>query len=305
MLYNYIMNERIVFTDAASSLTEYDAQNLGIGIIPFRITFGSKEFTDFDISSSEFYSMVNSKEPPKTSAPNPGDFIKRYKLLYEKGVREIASVHLGSVNSRTYESAFSASESEELKQKYPDLKIIAIDSNAVSLALLHKVEIAQKMLIDGFSLKDIKIKIEDKNLNKNIVLFGAGGRYSFNNLRKSGRVIGVVDKIKARAASIMGLIPIIRMNLEGGVELYKKDRGEKKCRGIIFDDFMEEIKTRGQPKEISIAYTKNEKNGQEVEEKIIKAVNPEKVKINKSRETGTGLGCHFGGGATIIAGFWE
>ncbi len=248
--------------------------------------------------------MVDSENPPKTAAPNPSDFIESYRLLYQKGVKKIASIHLGSVNSSTYQSAVTASNSEELKTDCPDLIVIPIDSSAISLAMLHKIKIAQKMITDGFSLQDIETKIIDKKLNNDIVLLGAGGRYSFDHLIKSGRVTGGIDKLKARVASTLGLVPIIRMNLNGGIELYDKVHGEKRGRTTLIDYFMNEIKKRGMPNEISIAYTQDKEVGEDLKDKFIKMISPRRVVVDELRETGTGIGCHFGKRATLIAGFW-
>jgi DegV family protein with EDD domain len=312
------MERRIVFTDAGSSLTKNEAQKLGMGIIPFRISFGSEETTDFDISSAKFYSMMDSKNLPKTAAPNPEGFIKEYIRLYqEEGVTEIASVHLASVNSRTYESAVIASKSDQLRRECPGLTVLAIDSKAVSLPLLRKAKDAQKWLKDGVSLDDIKARLENTELNNNIVVLGAGGRSSFHNLDKGGRIVGFTNKVKAGTGYILGFVPRITMNSEGGVELYDKSRSEKKGRTDIVDDFMKEIKgaeatkttkaikARGFPQEISIGYTRDKEVGQEIKMKIINnGIDPKKVKINDPRELGSGIGTHFGGGGAIVVGYW-
>ena len=61
---------------AACDLTQDEADQLDIAIVPLSIRFGDEEFTDrVDLSVSEFYRRLSeSEELPETAAPSPGAF---------------------------------------------------------------------------------------------------------------------------------------------------------------------------------------------------------------------------------------
>ena len=63
-----------IVTDSACDLTNEEAAELGVSIVPLTIRFGGDEFTDLvDLTVADFYRrMAESADLPETAAPGAG-----------------------------------------------------------------------------------------------------------------------------------------------------------------------------------------------------------------------------------------
>jgi len=105
-----------VFTDSGSDITQEEAKNLGITVVPVYLRFGDEVYRDgVDINSDEFYrKLLTSPVHPFTAAPSPGDFAKAYEEAAQ-GTREIVSIHITSKHSAVYNAALVGKEVVEKK----------------------------------------------------------------------------------------------------------------------------------------------------------------------------------------------
>ncbi len=81
-------------------------EELGIGVVPVRVYFGSENYLDkVTLTPSEFYArFAVTDEAPKTSQPPPADFTQVYENVAAHA-GSIVSVHLSSAVSGTYQAA--------------------------------------------------------------------------------------------------------------------------------------------------------------------------------------------------------
>lgn len=119
-----------VITDSGSDITQEEAKQLGITVVPVYLRFGEEVYRDgVDIDSDEFYrKLTTSSVHPSTSSPSPGDFAKVYEEAAQE-TDEIVSVHITSKHSATYNSALLGKEIAEGKGS----RIEVIDSLGVTI----------------------------------------------------------------------------------------------------------------------------------------------------------------------------
>ena len=78
------MNTIKILIDSASDITNLEAKELGIEMIPLIINFSDEEYYDgVDIYPEDFYNKLKkSKVLPKTSMINPERFLEK-KITYQ------------------------------------------------------------------------------------------------------------------------------------------------------------------------------------------------------------------------------
>ena len=82
------MKIRIV-TDSGSDLSDEEAANSGISIVPLSIRFGEEELIDrVELEADEFYNrMHNSEDVPQTAAPSPARLKQLLKNVLNKELK--------------------------------------------------------------------------------------------------------------------------------------------------------------------------------------------------------------------------
>lgn len=191
-----------VVTDAAANLTRQQAEELGVTVVPFQVTFRGQTYKDgVDIQPEDLYRMYIEypEDFSETSQPSVGDL----KTVYEQYPQEeILSIHLSSGLSGAYSSAEHATRILEREN------VTVVDSRTVGPALGWMVEVAARGAKLGWSKQRILDAV--KLVGENTITMVA-----FSNMKHlihSGRV----SHIKSIIASILRIKPIIGMNPEDG-----------------------------------------------------------------------------------------
>lgn len=203
-----------IVVDSASDISESEAKELGITMIPMVITFGEEEFFDgVDLLPAEFYERLKaSKDVPKTAQVTPYRFEELFSEETKNG-DEVVAIVLSSKLSGTYEGAKAVAE------KFNG-KVYVVDSlNATSgerVLVLYALELAKQ----GLSAKEIYEKLEAKKKDIEVVAVIDTLEY----LKKGGRVSSAVAFI----GGMLNIKPLIRV-IDGEVKMAGKARGQKKA----------------------------------------------------------------------------
>jgi len=98
-----------IVTDSATDMPPEWEKEFGIEVIPVNIHFGEHTYRQgVDLSNEDFYRLVDeSGTIPKTSQPNPSQFVQFYQRIAQAG-HTILSIHVTSKLSGTFESAVAA-----------------------------------------------------------------------------------------------------------------------------------------------------------------------------------------------------
>ncbi|MGM9859029.1 MAG: DegV family protein [Bacilli bacterium] len=208
-----------ILVDSASDISEVEAKQLGICMIPMVINFGEEEYLDgVNLSPSDFYKLlVESKVFPKTSQIGIYRFEEKYKELLENNDDELIVITISTKLSGTYNNAVIASELFENR-------IHVIESSTVCAGERLLVEYALSLISQGMNVNDI-VDLLNKN-KKRIKLMATLNTLEY--LKKGGRISATV----AIAGDILGIKPLVGI-IDGEVKLIGKAIGSKRANNTL------------------------------------------------------------------------
>jgi DegV family protein with EDD domain len=201
-----------VVTDSACDLPDDLLTELGIGLVPLRIRFGSEEFVDrTELSAKEFWSRCRSFDGlPETSAPSPGNFQAAFEAMASEGADGVVCVNLSSKMSATIEAARQAARALE-----GAVPVRVVDSLSVTFGQgLITIQAAEQAR-QGGDLADVAAAAE-----RAVHLMHVYGAIdTLENLRRGGRIGGA----QALVGSLLSIKPVIRVT-DGVVQEESKQR---------------------------------------------------------------------------------
>jgi DegV family protein with EDD domain len=206
-----------VVTDTACDLPDDILNELGIGLVPLRIRFGSEEFVDrIELSTKEFWARCSSFDGlPETSAPSPGQFKEAFERMAGEGATGVVCVNLSSKMSATIQAARQAAS--ELEGRLP---VRVVDSLSVTLGQgLITIEAAKKAAAGG-SIDEVAEAAEKAASRMTVI----GVIDTLDNLKKGGRIGGA----QALLGTMLSIKPVIQV-VDGVVEPESRQRTRGKA----------------------------------------------------------------------------
>jgi DegV family protein with EDD domain len=188
-------------------------------VLFYTYTVDGQEYTD-DMGRDpealpKFYSFLEEGKLPTTSQLNLQTYLDFFETLLPKG--DVLHIAFGSGMTNSVANALQAAEL--LKEKYPERKLVVIDSLCSSSGYGLLVDTAADMRDDGKSLEEIAEWVR-QNCNKvHHQFYSVDLKY----FRRSGRMSGAA----ATVAAILNICPIMRLNSAGKIIAYDKVRGRK------------------------------------------------------------------------------
>ena len=207
-----------ILVDSASDVTEEEAKNLGISMLPMEITFGDETFLDgVNLSHERFFEMlIESADLPKTSQINEFRFNEEFEKLTSDG-SELVVITLSSKLSGTYNCARNAAKN------YAG-KVFVVDSLQATIGIRILCEYAIRLVKENRSAKDIAKLLDDKKAK--IKLMAVLGTLKY--LKKGGRISSLV----AFAGEMLSIKPVVSV-VNGEVKLVGKAMGSKKGNNLL------------------------------------------------------------------------
>lgn len=224
------MNDYIIFTDSCCDISPDMLEKWGVPYANMTFSFDreDKEYISTDISNKEFYDRMRQGARPKTAAINADAFTCAFKPLLEEG-RDILYVAFSSGLSTTLNSAHMAAE--ELKETYPDRKIMIVDTLAASAGGGLMVYMAVQKKNDGATIEETAAYIESL-VPQHCIWFTVD---DLEYLKRGGRVSPLV----AFAGGVLGIKPVLQMDDEGHLVKVSTARGRKKAIEALADKYGE------------------------------------------------------------------
>lgn len=223
-------NNYIIFADTACDVSLDIPKALDLRYIQMSFTFGDdgKEYTSGDIAIKDFYDGMRSGKVSKTSAINLDGFVKAFRPVLESG-SDIFYLAFSSGLSSTYMNAASAAD--ELKEDFPERKIIVVDSLAASGGYGLLLYLCLEKKRSGADMAELKAYAEGLRLNichwftvEDLVYLKRGGR---------------ISAATAIAGAVLGIKPILHVDDEGHLINMSKVRGRKASIRALADKFGE------------------------------------------------------------------
>lgn len=283
------MKNFVITTDTTSDLpADYVAQHK-LGIMSLTYTIEGNTYTwEHPLPVKEFYSMMRQGSLPTTSQVNPKEAGEILETIIKEQDADILHIAFSSGLSGSYNSVRIAAE--ELAEKYPDNRIIVIDSLCASLGeglLVHK---AVTMKESGKSLDETAAWIEENRLHL-VHNFTVDDLY---HLYRGGRV----SKTAAFVGTMINLKPILHVDNEGHLIPLSKVRGRKKSLIALVDNMEKQIGSwRDKNDMIFISHGDSLEDAQFVAELIKKRFGYDSFLINY---VGSTIGAHSGPGTIAL-----
>lgn len=212
------MSNYVIFTDSAADIKPELLNKWGVSFISltFRFEGDDKEYSNNEISASDFYARMREGGIAKTAAINPETFAKAFEEILSRG-NDILYIGFSSGLSTTYNSAKIAMD--ELKEKYPERKMLAVDTLAASAGQGMLVYMAVEKKNSGADIEETAQYIEDVKL-KLCHWFTVD---DLVYLKRGGRVSPTV----AFVGNLLGIKPVLHVDNEGHLINMFKVRGRK------------------------------------------------------------------------------
>ena len=289
------MAKYALVTDSSCDLSQEYRESKGIEYVKMLINWrddkGEHEnICDIDwkvLSIKEFYGLIRSGIVIKTAMVTMDDYLNTFESHLKKG-EDVIYLACSSGLSNSLNIARSVIQNE-LKEKYPDRKVVVVDTLRAGMAQGMIVMLAQELKEKGKSLEEVVEIVEKEKLHYKEV----GIPETLSYLRRAGRV-------KAAAATfgnIIGLKPILMFNDEGLNEAKEKAIGKKKAFVKMAEILKEDIVD---PKNQDIYMMHADCNKEDIKA-FSDAINAQvKVKSIIVRPIGPVIGASSGPGTIIV-----
>ena len=210
-----------IVTDSCVDLPAKLAEKLDLSILPLKVTVKGKEYSNHldnrDIKPKAFYDLLRKKESAITAQANPQECIELMEPFLKKG-EDILFIVFSSALSGTYNSTLIAQK--ELQEKYPEQKIIIIDSLCASMGQGLLVTLAAEKKAAGKSIEEVAKYVE--NTKQEIShLFTVS---DLGHLQRGGRL----SKGSLILGNLLSIKPLLHVTDTGELKVYGKARGRFK-----------------------------------------------------------------------------
>ena len=205
-----------IITDSCCDLSEQMISDLDLRIAPLSVEMDGRAFAEGEMTPMALYDHLRAGKLPKTSAVNPEGWAARIRPALEAG-RDVLVLAFSSALSATYQSAVIAAG--ELREEYPQRKLIVIDTLCAALGQGLLVYTAARLRAEGKSIDEVAAWVEEHKLN----LCHWVTVEDLMHLKRGGRVSAAT----AVVGTMLSIKPLIRVDDQGRLESYAKARGRK------------------------------------------------------------------------------
>ncbi len=224
------MKDFVIFTDSGSDLPIALMEEWGVRSLDltFRFEDEDKEYGNGEMAPKVFYDRMREGGVAKTAAINMDSFRNAFEGALKEGL-DVLYVGFSSGLSATYHSATLAAE--ELREEYPDSKVITVDTLGASAGEGMLVWLAVETKKKGGTIEDTAAAVENHKMNLAHWFTVDDLEY----LKRGGRVSPAV----AFVGGLLGIKPILHVDNEGHLISRGKVRGRKAALKALVDKYKE------------------------------------------------------------------
>ena len=216
-----------IFTDCTADLTKEIINEFDIRIIPLSYVNGDKEYA-FTCGNEEdakkFYEFLRAKDNLSTCCANAYTFTTHFEEALKNG-QDVLYIGFSSGLSQTFNNAILAKN--ELSTKYPNRKIICVDSLLASLGqglMVHSICLYKQA---GATIEDCAERVLNTRLNVNSIFTVK----TLANLVRGGRI----SKLTYALGTAIDIKPTMYVSENGKLLSYGKVIGRKRSVFSIAD----------------------------------------------------------------------
>ena len=279
----------VIVTDSSCDLPAELAQELELAVLPLTLTLGGKEYANYldgrEIGFSEFYGRIRQGEAAGTAAANLEGYLSIMEPILQAG-KDILLLVFSSGLSSTYQVSLLAAE--ELSQKYPQRKILPVDTLCASMGQGLLVYLAARQRGEGKSLQEVRDWVEKEKYHLCHWFTVDDLMY----LKRGGRL----NAATALVGTALGIKPVLHIDNEGHLINMGKARGRRASLTALVDK-MAELAVEPQGQVAFISHGDCLEDAKAVEQMLKQRLGVKKVIISY---VGPVIGAHTGPGVVAL-----
>ncbi|MBO7387567.1 MAG: DegV family protein [Lachnospiraceae bacterium] len=223
----------IVATASTADRTREYLEEHKIPFISYSYVIGDESYEDdcLDSTRDEVYKKMRNGQILTTSAINTYSYREFFEGLIKQG-KDVVFLDMTWKISASYK--FCDEAIAELKEEYPDRRIINVDTRCVSGGLGLLVEKVVELYEAGESMQTVLDWIEENKLK-------VAHRFTVDDLswlKRGGRV----SNASALIGTLLSIKPVLYVDNEGALVAISKARGRKKALSEIIAGVISDIK---------------------------------------------------------------
>ena len=281
------MSKVAIVSDSNSGITQLQAEELGITILPMPFFVGDKTlYEDIDLTQKEFYQMLSENANISTSMPLVGNVTDTWDALL-KEYDEIVHIPMSSGLSGSCETALM------LAQDYEG-KVQVVNNQRISVTQRQSVLDAMALAEQGRSAVEIKEILERDKFESSIYIMVDTLYY----LKKGGRITPAA----AALGTLLKLKPVLQIQGEK-LDAFAKARTVKQAKNLMIEamkhDFAERFHDpEGKSMHLEMAYTYDLDAAEAFKQEVQEAFPGLEIHMD---QLSLSVSCHIGPGALAVA----
>ena len=281
------MGKIAIVTDSNSGITQAQAEELGVYVIPMPFYINEKMYLEgVTLTQEEFYEKLKKDEPISTSQPSPADLCDLWDKLL-RDYEEIVHIPMSSGLSASCSTAMG------LAIDYNG-RVQVVDNQRISVTQRQSVMDAKMLAEAGKSAAEIKKILTDQKLDSSIYITLDTLKY----LKKGGRITPAA----AALGTLLKLKPVLQIQGEK-LDAFAKARTVKQAKTIMTEAMKNDFEKRfhspdGEKMNLELAYTFDTAAAEAFKEEV-QAVFPDNEIV--MQPLSLSIACHIGPGALAIA----
>ncbi len=282
-----IMAKIAIVTDSNSGITQNQAKELGIHVLPMPFMVNEETyFEDINLTQDEFYRMLENGDHVVTSQPSPESVMNLWNGLL-KEYDEIVHIPMSSGLSGSCQSAIMLSQDFEGK-------VQVVNNQRISVTQRQSALDALKLAEDGKNAEEIKDFLEADKFNSSIYIMLDTLYY----LKKGGRITPAA----AALGTLLRLKPVLQIQGDK-LDAFAKARTTSQGKAIMINAIKNDMINRfgGADKDnmwLQIAHSHNAEAAGILKEELLEVFPGFDIRIDP---LSLSVACHIGPGALAIA----
>ncbi len=277
----------VLMTDSSADLTFELQQELDVDVVSLTVSVDGGEYIPGnELNIKNFYNSLREGKTATTSAINLDAALAAIEKPVAAG-NDVLYVAFSSGLSSTAQTGKLAAG--ELSEKYPERKIMVVDSLCASLGQGLLVYYAAKMRDEGNTIEEVCDWLEANKLN----LSHWFTVDDLHHLKRGGRVSAAT----AVVGSMLSIKPVLHVDNEGHLVNVSKARGRKPSIQALANKLGETARVDISEQVIFISHGDCEDDANYLADIIREKYNPKRIEIGY---VGAVIGAHAGPGVLAL-----
>lgn len=277
------MKKIAVITDSNSSITQKEAKELGVFVLPMPFTIDNEAYyEDINLTVEQFYEKLEDDSEIFTSQPS----LEAVTLLWDEVLQEydeIVHIPMSSGLSGSCQSAFM------LSQDY-DGRVQVVDNQRISVTQRQSVLDALELIKRGKSAQEIKEILEADKFNSSIYIMLDTLKY----LKKGGRITPAA----AALGTLLRLKPVLQIQGEK-LDAFAKARTSSQGKSMMISAMKSDMEKRfANSIHLQVAHSHNLDGALKFKEELAEYFPDMEIHV---AELSLSVACHIGPGSLAIA----